>query len=303
MGIGKEVDTLQVSKKLREVGNNFIFIGPAFLFFAVIVIVPFFLDIYYSLTSWNGVSGHVEWVGLANYIKIFTSDELFFRSFRFTFLFTITTVLLSNLIAFLFALGLIQALRTRNLLRVSFFLPHVLAGLLLGFIWRFILIDGFQSIGKSTGIGFFNLPWLGDARMAFWGIVLVFVWQISGYLMVIYIAFLQNIDASLLEAARIDGAGPLKLLYKIILPLVVPAFTVCLFLSLSAAFKVFDLNLSLTNGGPFESTQSVALHIYFEAFQTNRFGLGSAKAFIFFVVVAVITVCQVIVTKKREVQM
>jgi raffinose/stachyose/melibiose transport system permease protein len=133
--------------------------------------------------------------------------------------------------------------------------------------------------------------------------VIVFVWQVSGYLMMIYIASLQNIDASLLEAAKIDGAGFYRTLTRVIVPLVVPAFTVCLFMSLSMAFKVFDMNLSLTNGGPFNTSQSVALNIYFEAFQNNRYGLGSAKAFIFFIVVAVITVLQVTLTKKREVQL
>jgi raffinose/stachyose/melibiose transport system permease protein len=153
-----------------------------------------------------------------------------------------------------------------------------------------------------TGIEFFKMPWLGDETTAFWGIVIVFAWQTSGYMMVIYIAALQGVDNSLLEAAKMDGASSFTLLTKIIIPLILPAFTICLFLTISMAFKIFDLNISLTGGGPFNSTQSVAINIYQEAFQNNRYGLGTAKSILFFVVVAIFTTVQVMMTKKREVE-
>ncbi|HZG56709.1 sugar ABC transporter permease, partial [Paenibacillus sp.] len=144
--------------------------------------------------------------------------------------------------------------------------------------------------------------WLGTAGTAFWGIVIVTIWQYAGYLMVIYIAALMNVPSELMEAARIDGATRLQLLRTIIVPMIMPAVTVCLFLTISWSFKVFDLNLSLTKGGPFGSTESVALNIYQEAFRNNRYGIGTAKALIFFVVVAIITTLQVYFTKKREVE-
>jgi raffinose/stachyose/melibiose transport system permease protein len=287
---------------IKKVLTYAAFVGPALVFFLVIQIIPFLMGVYYSFTSWNGVSSVVEWVGLQNYKKIFTSDPQFFSSFLFTTKFMLAAVVVSNLIGFGFALLLNAALKTKNILRTVFFIPNVIGGLLLGFIWQFIFIKGFASIGNVTGLAFFKLPWLGDEVTAFWGIVIVFAWQISGYMMVIYIAALQGVDNTLLEAARIDGASNFTLLTKIIIPLILPAFTICFFLTISMAFKIFDLNLSLTNGGPFNSTQSVAINIYSEAFQNNRYGLGTAKSILFFLVVAVFTTVQVMLTKKREVE-
>ena len=260
------------------------------------------MGLYYSFTSWNGVSSAVEWVGIENYTKIFSNDPAFYESFKFTTKFMLAAVIISNLIGFSFALLLNAALKTRNILRTVFFIPNVIGGLLLGFIWQFIFVKGFASLGNMTDLAFFKMPWLGDEKTAFWGIVIVFAWQISGYMMVIYVAALQGVDNSLLEAAKIDGASGWAVLTKIIIPLILPAFTICFFLTISMAFKIFDLNISLTGGGPFNSTQSVAINIYQEAFQNNRYGLGTAKSIIFFVVVAVFTTFQVMLTKKKEVQ-
>lgn len=286
----------------RTMINHLFFIGPAFLFFLLIVFVPFILGAYYSFTSWNGISGQTTWVGFDNFYKVLTNDPQFFKSFVFTAKFTIAAVFFTNIIGFLLALALTSMIKTRNVLRTAFFLPNVIGGLILGFIWQFIFIRGFPAIGELTNIPLFKLPWLGTADTAFWGLVIVFAWQISGYIMVVYIAAIQSIDMSLLEAAKIDGAGKVQILIRMILPLVVPAFTVCTFLTLSWAFKIFDLNLALTNGGPFESSQSVALNIYQEAFQFNRYGLGTAKALVFFIVVAAISITQVYFMKRKEVQ-
>ncbi|HZG86590.1 sugar ABC transporter permease [Paenibacillus sp.] len=279
-----------------------VFVGPAFLFFGVIVIVPFLMSMYYSLTDWNGVSSTVKFVGLENFRKILMQDELFRKDFWFTIRFTVVSVLLTNAIGFLLALLLTRKMRLRNVYRTIFFLPNVIGGLLLGFIWQFIFVKGFATVGALTGIGFFQLPWLGTANTAFWGLVIVQVWQTAGYLMVIYIAALINVPKDLIEAAHIDGANRWFLLRNILMPLIMPAFTVCFFLAISWCFKVFDLNLALTKGGPFNSTESVALNIYYEAFRNNRYGLGTAKALIFFVIVALFTTLQVMYTKKREVQ-
>ncbi|KZE71659.1 carbohydrate ABC transporter permease [Paenibacillus elgii] len=280
-----------------------VFIGPALLVYAIVMVLPFLLGLYYSFSDWNGVSSRIGWVGLQNYQTILTGDPDFGRSFWFTARFTVAVVLISNVLGFLIAYLLSKPLKTRNLLRTIFFMPNVLGGLLLGFIWQFIFTQSFASIGRITGLGFFNLSWLGTEATAFWALVIVSVWQGAGYLMVIYIAGLTNVPKDMLEAAAIDGATSLQALRHIVLPLIMPAVTVCLFLSISWAFKSFDLNFSLTQGGPYKSTESIAMNIYFEAFKNNRYGLGTAKAFVFFVVVTVITLIQVTITKKKEVEM
>jgi len=289
-------------KRLSDAVQQLVFVGPALLFFCLIVLVPFLMSFYYSLTDWNGVTTRVVWTGLSNFKRILLEDSEFKSAFWFTARYTLAAVVFANAVGFTLALLLTQPLKTRNVLRTVFFLPNVIAGLLLGFIWSFIFVKGFAAIGEWTGIGFFKLPWLGTASTAFWGMVIVSVWQMAGYLMVIYIAAMMNMPRELIEAAKIDGAGRWKMLRSIIVPLVMPAFTVCLFLTLSWSFKVFDLNLSLTKGGPFGSTESVALNIYKEAFQNNRYGLGTAKSLIFFVVVATVTTLQVIYTKRKEVE-
>lgn len=282
--------------------EQLVFVGPAFICFAVIIILPFLLGMYYSFTDWNGVSGKVSWNGIANFKQILFHDPDFMKSFWFTIRFSVAAVIITNLLAFAIAMLLTRPLKLRNTLRTVFFLPNVIGGLLLGFIWQFIFVKGFAAIGGITHIPFFNLPWLGDETTGFWGIVIVFAWQTAGYFMVIYIAALMNLPKDVMEAAEIDGASSWQLLSRIIVPLIMPAVTVCLFLAISNSFKMFDLNLALTKGGPFRSTESVALNIYNEAFQNNRFGLGTAKAFIFFIVVAVITSIQVRITKSKEVE-
>lgn len=288
--------------KLSQFGQQVFFVGPALLFFTLIMIIPFLMGMYYSFTDWNGVSGNVSWVGFENFKSIFTNDHDFWSSFWFTVRFTVLGVILTNIVGFFLAYLLTKPLKTRNMLRTIFFMPNVIGGLLLGFIWQFIFIKGFSTMGELTGLSFFNLPWLGDATTGFWAIVLVFIWQSSGYLMVIYIASLSNVSKEVLEAAEIDGASRMQVLRNIIVPLIMPAVTIGLFLAISWSFKMFDLNLSLTKGGPFKSTESVAMNIYNEAFLNNRYGLGTAKALLFFLIVALITVIQVRITKSKEVE-
>jgi raffinose/stachyose/melibiose transport system permease protein len=288
--------------KLSQLGQQAFFVGPAFLFFTLITIIPFIMGMYYSFTDWNGVSGNVSWVGFKNFSTIFTNDPDFWSSFWFTVRFTVLGVILTNVVGFFLAYLLTKPLKTRNMLRTIFFMPNVIGGLLLGFIWQFIFIKGFATMGELTGWSFFNLPWLGDATTGFWAIVTVFVWQSSGYLMVIYIASLSNVSKEVLEAADIDGASRWQVLRSIVVPLIMPAVTIGLFLAISWSFKMFDLNLSLTKGGPFKSTESVAMNIYNEAFLNNRYGLGTAKALLFFVIVAIITLIQVRITKSKEVE-
>jgi raffinose/stachyose/melibiose transport system permease protein len=199
-------------------------------------------------------------------------------------------------------MALIQPLRTRGLLRTVFFLPNVIGGVLLGFIWRFILVNGFSTIGEITNLSLFTLPWLGTPGTGFWGLVIVYTWRSVGYLMIIYIAHFLNIDSQLMEAARMDGAGGYYMFSRILVPLSMPAITVCLFLVLSWTFKSFDIVFSLTSGGPFRSTETVALNIYLEAFRYGNYGIGSAKSILYFMLVGAITLFQVRMTKRMEVE-
>ncbi|MEZ2715457.1 carbohydrate ABC transporter permease [Niallia circulans] len=289
-------------KNWKEAGLFSLFVGPVFIAFTIVVLVPFFSGIYYSFTDWNGITGEIKWVGLDNFKYIFTDDKQFLQSFKLTAVYTVVAIILTNAIGFSLALLVTQKLKSSNLLRTVFFMPNLLGGLLLGFIWQFIFIRGFASIGELTGIPLFELAWLGDKNTAFWGIVIVSVWQGAGYIMLIYIAALQNIPKELIEAAKMDGANRFQVLRNIKVPLVAPAVTICLFLTTASSFKIFDANLSLTNGGPFKSTEMLALNIYTEAFVNNRYGIGEAKALIFFIVVAAISILQVTITKRKEVE-
>jgi raffinose/stachyose/melibiose transport system permease protein len=283
-------------------GNDLLFIAPGSLFFAGIVLVSFLLGIYYSFTEWNGVDAEAVWIGFDNYVEIFQGDKQAGVSAWFTARFTAVSVVGANLLAFALALALTRALKSANVMRTIIFLPNIIGGIILGFIWRFIYVNSFDTIGNLTGIGFFAAPWLGTAETGFWASVIVFLWQRTGYLMVIYVAALVGINEDLLEAARIDGATSRQMLFRIVIPLTVPAITVCIFLALSWTTKMFDVIYALTQGGPFGSTETFAMNIYYEAFSSNNYGLGSAKAIVFFLVVGVISTAQVLITKRWEVE-
>lgn len=282
--------------------NELVFMGPATFFFILIVLIPFLMSIYYSFTSWNGISDTVQWVGLDNFKRALFEDEGFRDSFWVTTRLAVVSVIAINVIAFGLALLLTQSLKLRNIFRTIFFMPQVIGGLLLGYIWYFIFTKTFDTLGDLTGIGFFKLPWLGDASTAFWGIIIVSVWQLAGYMMVIYIASLINIPKDLTEAAAIDGANAWQRLRNITIPMVMPAITVCLFLTISLSFKSFDIIIALTKGGPFQSTEVISINIYDEAFRNSRLGYATAKSFIFFLIVAAVTLVQVVLTKRKEIK-
>ncbi|MFZ5966431.1 MAG: carbohydrate ABC transporter permease [Bacillota bacterium] len=278
------------------------FIGPALLAFTIVVILPMFLGIYYSFTNWNGINNAASWVGISNYIKIFTQDKEFYDAFIFTAKFAFVSVITINVMGFGLALLTTRGLKISNFLRTVFFMPNLIGGLILGFVWQFIFTKAFDALGSKLGVEFLR-GWLSDTTTGFWGLVILMSWQMAGYMMVIYIASIENIPESLIEAAEIDGANSWQQLIHIIIPMVVPAFTVGIFLTLSNSFKLFDQNLALTNGGPFNSTQMLALNIYKTGFVFNTFGLAQTKAVIFLITVAVITLTQVYYSKNREVEM
>ncbi|MCM3627089.1 sugar ABC transporter permease [Paenibacillus glycanilyticus] len=294
---------MNLRKRSNEWMQQLVFVGPGMIVFTIIVLIPFLLGFYFSFTEWNGLDlDKAKWIGMDNIHRIFTNDDKFWAAFKFTLKFTVVTVVVTNILALLLGLLLTRPMRGRNTLRTIFFLPNMIGGILLGYIWQFIFTKGFKTIGEMTGWHFFELPWLGTPETGFWGLVIVFVWQTTGYMMVIYIAAIVGVPKDLMEAATIDGATYFQTVRKVIMPLVMPAITVCLFLTTSGAFKMFDLNLSLTKGGPGTSTQSLAYNIYAEALVNNRYGLGTAKAMLFFFAVSIIAVTQVWLTKRKEVE-
>lgn len=289
-------------RRLREIRRDIGFVGPGLLLFCIFVVAAFASSVYHSFTDWNVVTGDAPWVGADNYRAVL-DDPRVADSAIFTAKFAVITTILANIIGLGLALLVTQPIFLAKVYRVMFFVPNVIGGVILGYVFRFIFSTAFGAIGDATGIGFFQLPWLGTPATGFWATVIVFVWKTSGYLMVIYVAAIVSIDDSLVEAATIDGANWWQMTRRVTLPLIMPAVTVSVFLTLSISTKLFDVNFALTNGGPYGSTEAFALNIYNEAFTYNNQGVASAKAVIFFVVVGFITIVQVSATKRREVQL
>ncbi|SEB98209.1 sugar ABC transporter permease [Paenibacillus sp. GP183] len=280
-----------------------LFTVPLLFIFTTVVIIPFIIGILYSFYKWDGIPANPKiFVGFDNFTQIF-HDDRFLASAWNTVLFTVLAMIAVNVLGLVFSLIVTTNLRASNAARTMFFMPNLIGGLILGYIWQFIFSDVFNFIGSKTGLHSIFFNWLLDPQFALCAMVIVFTWQMGGYTMIIYIAGIQGIPDEMLEAARVDGANLWHRLTKIIFPLLMPAFTICLFLTLSGAFKIFDVNLSLTKGGPNNATEMFAMNIYNEIFGYSHYGIGQAKAIVFFLVVALITLTQVIITKRREVQM
>lgn len=287
--------------KRKKYGLFFwLFIAPALIALFMVVIVPLLYGIYYSFTNWDGINEPV-FQGFTNYIKLL-KDQSFRDSLWFTTKFAVVSVVLINVIGLSLALLVTQKIKGNNLLRTIFFMPNLIGGLILGFIWQFVFISAFTAIGEKVGIKALE-GWLSTTKTGFWGLVILTAWQMSGYIMIIYIAHLESIPEDVLEAAKIDGATSFQRFRYIIFPLVAPAFTVSLFLTLSNSFKLYDQNLSLTGGAPYNSTQMVAMNIYNTAFVNNNMAFAQAKAVIFFIIIAIISLTQVYYNKKKEVEM
>ena len=268
--------------------------------FLMIVILPFLMGLYMTFTN-MGVRVSFDFIGLDNYRRAFESTR-FWNSFGVTIRYVIATVILANIFGLLLALLVTSGIKGQNAFRVGFFTPNLIGGIILGYIWQFLFIRMLPVFGQTVGIGILSTSWLADPVRAFWALVIVGVWQSSGYMMIIYIAGLMSVDKSQLEAASLDGAGYLRTLISIKIPLMVPAFTVCLFLTLRNSFMIYDLNLALTNGGPFLSTEMVTLAIFNEAFTSRNFGVAQVQSLILFAVIAVVTLAQVGYLKRKEVQ-
>jgi len=278
-----------------------VFALPGILIFCAVVIAPFLYGLFLTFTDWDGVKTVKSFAGLANYAAALT-DAKFGGALLLTLKYVFFTVVLANTAAFLLAALLTGGMKGQNFFRSGFFTPNLIGGVVLGFIWQFVFTQVIVNFGEASALAIFETSWLSDPDKAFWALVIVTVWQLSGYLMLIYVAGFTGLPSDVLEAATIDGASGVQRLVKIVLPLLAASFVVCLFLSLSRAFMVYDLNLSLTKGGPYESTVLAAMHVYTKAFTSRQYGAGQAEALVLFVIVALVSGVQVYIGKKREIE-
>ena len=290
--------------------TNILFILPTLLSFTLIVIIPFFMGIYYSLTDWNGVSRVINFVGLQNYRGMFSSPD-FLYSLKVTVFYTVINIVLVNLVGFCLALLATSNLRLRNLYRAGFFVPNLIGGIVLGYIWQFMFNNVFVSFAAKLGISFMSKSMLSSPKLVIWAMSIVNTWQYGGYIMMIYVAGIQGIPSELMEAASVDGANYGMRLRKILIPMLSNSFTICLFLTLINSFKQYDMNFSLTNGGPaalfmgkaIRSSELLAMNIYNTATLNNKLAIGQAKAVVFFLMLVVVSLVQVSFNKRREVEL
>jgi raffinose/stachyose/melibiose transport system permease protein len=268
--------------------------------FTVVLVVPFINGVYYTFTDWDGFEAK-KFVGFSNYVKSF-QDPTFWSTLRFTLLFVFVSLIIVNAVAFGLALIVTSKLRSKNVLRTFFFVPNLIGGVVLGVIWQFIFNSAIVALANKYNWELFKESWLQDTHKAFWALIIVTVWQSSGYMMIVYITGLISIEQDVLEASQIDGASPARTLFSIKIPLMAQAFTIALFLTLRSGFMAYDVNVALTGGGPFRTTELISLHIFQDAFANGNFGTGQSKAVVMFLMVALAALVQVSVSKRYEVQ-
>lgn len=269
-----------------------LFALPALLCFAIAFAVPFVWGLVLSFCKFTAITD-VTFVGFSNYVKAFTLDNYFIKSFGFTFLFTLVSVVGINVLAFTFAMMLTRSLPGTSLFRTIIFMPNLIGGIVLGWVWN-VIINGILAR--------FEMSIMSDPSFGFWGLVVLMLWQNTGYMMVIYIAALQAVPADMLEAASIDGASGSTTLFKIIIPSVMPSITICLFMTLTNCFKLYDQNLALTAGQPNHKTEMLAMNIYNTFYSRVGFeGVGQAKAVLFTILVGAIALMQLRATRDKEV--
>lgn len=277
--------------------NYWLFIAPTLILLAVIIVIPFIIGIFYSFTNSNGLTA--SWIGLKNY-QLLLSDDNFLESCWLTILFSLLSVVGINVIGLGFALLVTRSDNYFNrLLRTIFFVPNLIGGILLGFIWQFIFIQIFQAFGESLDWSWLK-GWLSTPATGLWGLVILFWWQMSGYIMLIYISFLNNISKNTIESAELDGANNQQIFWHIKLPQLAPAFTISLFLTLANSFKIYEQNLALTNGGPYRSTELISMNIYNTAFVNYQQGYAQAEGIVLFIFVMLVSFAQLYFSRKRE---
>ena len=297
--------TSRQKRKLTE----FLFLLPTLIAFLMVIIIPFIFGIYYSFTDWQGTGAVTQSVGFANYAEIF-KDAGFLHSFLVTLLFTVLNIITVNVVAFVISLLVTSEIRGRNIYRAGFFVPNLIGGIVLGLVWQFIFSNILPSVGQSLGLPTLSKSLISNKDTVMITLVTVNTWQYAGYIMLIYVAAIQGISQSVMEAAEVDGAKYWTRVTKIQIPLMANAFTISLFLTLTNSFKMYDVNVALTNGGPVslfmskpvQGSELLALNIYNTAFKYNNMAQGQAKAVIFFIVLTIFSIIQVTWNKSKEVE-
>ena len=287
-------------KAIRSLKRFGIFATIPLFAFLVVLVVPFGQGFFLTFTYWNGFE-FTTFTGFDNYVRSF-EDPTFWSTLTFTALFVVVSLVAVNVVAFGLALLVTVNLRSANIFRTFFFVPNLIGGVVLGVIWQFIFNSALVSLSTRFDIPFLSSSWLNETESAFWALIIVTVWQSSGYMMIIYITGLVSIEQDVLEAARIDGASALRTLLSVKIPLMAQAFTISLFLTLRGGFMAYDVNVALTGGGPFRTTELISMHIFQDAFAFGNFGTGQSKAVIMFLVVAIVALVQVSISKRFEVQ-
>ena len=288
---------------------DLLFMLPCLLAFSMVILVPFGMGIYYALSDWNGVRTEINFVGFQNFAAMFTEPQ-FLYSFLITLLYTVINVVFVNLVGFALALMVTSQLKLRNFYRAGFFVPNLIGGLVLGYIWQFMFNNVLVMTGRSLGIAALSSSLLASKDTVIWAMSFVNTWQYAGYIMMIYVAAIQAIPNSLMEAANVDGAGFFRRVRSVLIPMVANAFTITIFLTLTTSFKQYDLNFALTNGGPamrfmgkaIKSSQLLAMDIFSTANSRNLLAEAQAKAVVFFIVLVVFSLIQVTINKRREVE-
>ncbi len=275
------------------------FAGPALILFCMVIIIPFVYGLYLTFTSWDGVSASKPFVGIANYVSAF-KDYYFWSAIGRTLIYSAFAVIFVNIVAFVLAYLVTSGVKGQNFFRAGFFIPNLIGGIVLGYVWKFVFNRAFVALGEAITAG--TVPsLLSTTGGAMFCLILVSVWQYAGYMMLIYVAGFMSVPDSLKEAAMIDGCTPSQAMRNVTIPLMRSSFVTCLFLSITRCFMVYDVNLSLTKGEPFNSSVMAAMHVYNKAFVYKDYGTGQAEALILFIVCAIIGITQVYVGKKGEV--
>ena len=283
-----------------KVKQYLMFAGPATILFCAVVILPFVYGLYLTFTSWDGISTTKPFVGISNYIAAF-QDTAYWQAMGRTVIYSVISVILVNIVAFLLAYMVTSGIKGQNFFRAGFFVPNLIGGIVLGYVWKFVFNRALVAIGQSLSIGALSTSWLATTSGAMFCLILVSVWQYAGYMMLIYVAGFMCVSNSLMEAAQIDGCTQSQATINVTIPLMRSSFVQCLFLTITRCFMVYDVNLSLTKGEPFNSSVMAAMHVYNQAFTYKNYGTGQAEALILFVVCAIVGVTQVYIGKKGEV--
>ena len=282
------------NKMSYKVGQFMMFGGVSTVLFFGVVVIPFIYGLYLTFTSWDGVSKSKPFVGVQNYAAAF-SDTAFWQALGRTLIYSVFAVVLINIVAFLLAYLVTSGVKGQNFFRAGFFIPNLIGGIVLGYVWKFVFNRVFPAVFAGT------TSLLGTTNGAMAALIIVSVWQYAGYMMLIYVAGFMSVSKTLMEAAQIDGCTPSQSTWYVTVPLMRSSFVQCLFLSITRCFMVYDVNLSLTNGEPYGSSVMAAMHVYNQAFTYKNYGTGQAQALILFIVCAVVGVTQVYVGKKGEV--